>query len=253
MRPRGGLCLLGWLAIAACHQAPVRIAPTPDQELVAARAAFRRGDFSKALQFYQRLIFEVGPNDSLAPEVHYSLAESYFQTGDHVQAAHEFRQVADQFPTSAYASAALLRAGDANLRMWRRPDLDPTYGEAALAIYQELTGRYPDSQSARRAQLHVRQLREWFADKGYRNGMFYFRRKAWDSAIIYFKDVYASYPETPQAADALFRLADSYQAINYHEELREVCNTLQRYHRDHPGLARRCPAAPAAVAPSPTP
>jgi outer membrane protein assembly factor BamD len=137
--------------------------------------------------------------------------------------------------------------------MWRRPDLDPTYGEAALAIYQELAGRYPDNDAARRAQLHVRQLREWFADKGYKNGMFYFRRKAWDSAIIYFKDVYATYPETPRAADALLRLADSYQAIHYNEELREVCTALQRYHRDHPGVARRCPAAAAAVAPPPTP
>lgn len=248
------LGVLGLLGIAAClHAARPRVTPTPDSELVRARAAFRQGDFSKAQQAYQRLVFEIGPNDSVAPEVHYYLAESYFQTGDRLQAAHEFRQVADQFPTSAFAPVALLRAGDANLRLWRLPELDPSYGEAALAIYQELTGRYPDSQSARRAQLHVRQLREWFADKGYRNGMFYFRRKAWDSAIIYFKDVYASYPETPQAANALFRLADSYQAINYHEELREVCNTLQRYHRDHPGLARRCPAAPAAVAPSPTP
>ena len=129
---------------------------------------------------FQRLTFEFGPNDSALAEVHFYLAESYFQTGDRVQAAHEFRQTADQYPTSAYAAVALLRAGDANLRLWRRPDLDPAYGEAALAIYQELAGRYPDTDAAKRAQLHVHQLKEWFADKSYRNGMFYFRRNAWD-------------------------------------------------------------------------
>ena len=254
MRAVRRLRLLGVLGIAACHHAArARVTPSPDSELSRARAAFRHGDFTQALQTYQRLVFEVGPNDSIAPEVHHSLAESYFQTGDLVQAAHEFRQVADQFPASPFAPVALLRAGDANLRLWRMPDLDPSYGEAALAIYQELAGRYPDSEAAQRAQLHVRQLREWFAEKSFKNGMFYFKRKAWDSAIIYFKDVYANYPETPRAADALLRLADAYRVINYNEELREVCNTLQRYHPNHPGLARRCPAAATADSASTTP
>ena len=86
--------------------------------------------------------------------------------------------MADQYPNSAYAPLALLRAGDANLRLWRDPELDPSYGETALAIYQELAGRYPDSEAAARAQLHVRQLKEWFAEKSYKNGMFYFKRRA---------------------------------------------------------------------------
>jgi len=256
MRTVRRLRILGLLGLAACHHAArPRAVPTPESELARARAAFRHGDFNTAQQAYQRLVFEIGPNDSIAPEVHYYLAESYFQTGDRVQAAHEFRQVADQFPTSPFAPLALLRAGDADLRLWRLPDLDPSYGEAALAIYQELAGRYPDSEAARRAQFHVRQLREWFAEKSFRNGMFYFKRKAWDSALIYFKDVYANYPDTPRAVDALLRMADTYRAITYTEELREVCTTLQRYHPTHPGVASRCPAAAAAAgaAPPPTP
>ncbi len=254
MRTLRRLRLLGLLGIAGCHHAArARVMPTPDSELARARAAFRHGDFSKAQLVYQRLTFEIGANDTVAPEVHYYLAESYFQTGDRVQAAHEFRQVADQFPTSPYAPVALLRAGDANLRLWRLPELDPSYGEAALAIYQELAGRYPDSDAARRAQLHVRQLREWFAEKSFKNGMFYFKRKAWDSALIYFKYVYANYPETPRAVDALLRMADTYRAINYNEELREVCTTLHRYHANHPGVASRCPAAATAAGASPTP
>jgi outer membrane protein assembly factor BamD len=244
------LLALGLLGIVACRPAAPRVLPTPEAELDRARREFRQGNFAKALLAYQRMVFEVGPNDSISPEVHYFLAESYFQTGDRVQAAHEFRQTADQFPSSPFAPSALLRAGDANLRLWRLPDLDPSYGEAALAIYQELAGLYPGSPAAARAQLHVRQLKEWFAEKVYKNGMFYFRRNAWDSAIIYFKDVIANYPETPRAADALLRLADSYRAIHYTEELRETCVHLQRYYPSHPGLARSCPAAETA---SPTP
>src|SRR2546429_9530120 len=72
----------------------------------------------------RRLTFELAASQPQLAEVRYRLAECYFQTGDRVQAAHEFRQVADQFATSEYAPLALLRAGDANLRLWRKPELE---------------------------------------------------------------------------------------------------------------------------------
>ncbi|HEX9611786.1 MAG TPA: outer membrane protein assembly factor BamD [Gemmatimonadales bacterium] len=215
----------------------------PEAELGRALALFRRGDFRKAQLVLQRLTFELGPGHADLPTVRYHLAECYFQTGDRVQAAHEFRRVADEFPSSAYAPVALLRAGDAHLRLWRRAELDPTAGETALSLYQELAGRYPESDAAARARLHVRQLQDQFAEKSYKNGMFYLRRRAYDSAIIYFKDVIANFPETKRAADALLRLADSYRAINYTEELQETCSHLRRFYPRAAGLATSCPAA----------
>ena len=232
------LCLL-----AACggHNRAPAPGPAPEVLLQRARAEFRRGAFSRAEQSFRRLLFELTPNDPALPEVHYQVAESQFQTGQFLEAARGFRQIADSFAGNAYAPLALLRAGDANLRLWRKPELDPSYGQAALAIYQDLAGRYPDSEAATRAQLHVRQLREWFADKAYKNGLFYFKRGAYDSGIIYFKDVVANYPETPRAADALLRLADSYRAIGYREELQETCVHLRRFYPQADGLERACP------------
>jgi len=238
---------LAVFGLAACHpHRPQAAAPRPvadpQVQLAQARRLFHRGSFTKALQAFQRLTFELQAGDPAVAEVHYNLAECYFQTGDYVLAVHEFRQTADQFPAADYAPLALLRAGDANLRLWRRPELDPSYGEAALAVYQELAGRYPQSSAAQRAQLHVRQLRDGFADKAYKNGLFYFRRRAWDSGIIYFKYVIATYPETGRAGDALVRLADTYKAINYKEELRETCAHLQRYYPQAAVGAKSCPA-----------
>lgn len=231
----------------ACHRAPhVQPAPDPAALLAQARAEVRRGDFAHALLNYRRATYELGPTDSTMPEAQFYIAECEFQTGDRVQAAHDFRHVADQYPTSEYAPLALLRAGDANLRLWHDPELDPSYGQAALAIYQELAGRYPDSPPAARAQAHVKELREWFAEKDYKNGMFYFRRRAYDSAIIYFKDVIATYTGTSWVAPALLRLADSYKAIGYADELKETCATLRRFYPTDPGINQRCPPAAAA-------
>src|SRR5213596_3197952 len=238
---------LSGLGGAACHPrgrvpraAPV--VPT-DIDLRRAMDLFHHGDFRRAQTILQRVSFELMPGTPELAEVRYYLAESWFQVGDYVQAASDFRKVSDEFSTTEYAPLALLRAGDANLRLWHRPELDPSYGETALAIYQELAGRFPDSEAAARARPHVRRLENQFAEKIYKTGIFYVRRKAWDSAIIYFKDVIANYPTAQRAPDALLRLVDSYRAIGYNQELQETCEHLRRFYPNATGLARTCPAA----------
>ncbi len=236
--------MLGLATLAAgCHHGPrVQTVTSPETELRHAQDLMRRGDYRRALLVLQRLSFEFAPGQAEAAAARYYLAECSFQTGDRVQAAHDFRKVADEFPASEYAPLALLRAGDSNLRLWRRAELDPTYGETALSIYQELAARYPDTDAAARARPHVRRLQNQFAEKTYKNGMFYLRRKAYDSAIIYFKDVIANYPDAALAPDALLRLVDSYRAIGYKDELQETCAHLHRFYPQATGLAKSCPA-----------
>lgn len=229
------------VALGACSTAPPKTGVTPDAQLAQARALFHRGKFDEALTMYRRLVFEVAPGDPLLPEVRYYAAECQFQEGLLVEAAHAFRDVADQNPESPYAPLGLLRAGDANLRTWRDPELDPTPGQTALAIYQELIGRYPGTDAAARAAIRVHQLNDQFATKSYENGMFYFRRRAYDSGIIYFKDVIASYPDSRLVPDALLRLADTYAIIGYGDELKEVCGTIRRFHPAQAASARSCP------------
>ena len=239
-----GLCLLP-LGAGACHQR-VRVPPAiqAEADLERALTLFRHGDFRRAQLLLQRLTFEFGPGQPELAQIRYYVAECYFQLGDRVQAAADFRKVADEFSTSEFAPLSLLRAGDSNLRLWRRAELDPTYGETALAIYQELVGRYPDTDAAARARLHVQRLENQFAEKTYRNGLFYLKRKAYDSAIIYFKDVIANFPNTQRAPDALLRLVDSYRAIGYTQEVQETCAHLRRFFPRAAGLDRSCPATP---------
>src|SRR5881398_264811 len=137
------LFIVGAALLAACHHGP-RVVPAADPvaDLAKARAQFRSGDYAKALVSFRRLTYALGPSQPEMAEARYHMAECYFQTGDRVQAAHEFRQVADQFATSEYAPLALLRAGDANLRLWRKPELDPSYGERRFAI-RRIQLRFP--------------------------------------------------------------------------------------------------------------
>jgi outer membrane protein assembly factor BamD len=219
----------------------------PEAELARGMQMFRRGQFRKAQVVFQRLTFEFSVTQEELAQARYYVAECSFQLGDYVQAASDFRKVADEFSTTVYAPTALLRAGDSNLKLWHRPELDPSYGETALAIYQELAGRYSDSDAAGRARLHVRRLESQFAEKAYKTGIFYMRRKAFDSAIIYFKDVIANYPNAQRAPDALLRLVDSYRAIGYTQELQETCEHLRRFYPKASGIQSSCPASPSST------
>jgi outer membrane assembly lipoprotein YfiO len=244
MRPR---LVIGFLLVAACGgKAAVVTAPTPAARLDEARRLTRSGRWAKALPILQRLAFDLPPGRAELPEVAFLTGEALFQTAAFTEAATQFHQTADQFPETPYAPLALLRAGDANLRLWRKPQLDPTSGEAALADYQELVGRYPDSEAAARGGIHVKRLRNWFGHKTYMNGLFYQRRKAYDSAIIYYKDVVANFSDTRWAPEALLKLVESYRAIGYDEERKETCDHLRRYYPTFPVESERCPAIPAA-------
>jgi outer membrane protein assembly factor BamD len=240
-------CLVLGVGAACGGPKQAKTAPVvqPEAELARGMQLFRRGQFRKAQVVFQRLTFEFSVTQEELAQARYYVAECSFQLGDYVQAASDFRKVADEFSTTAYAPTALLRAGDSNLKLWHRPELDPSYGETALAIYQELAGRYPDSDAAGRARLHVRRLESQFAEKAYKTGIFYMRRKAFDSAIIYFKDVIATYPNAARAPDALLRLVDSYRAIGYTQEVQETCEHLRRFYPNASRLEASCPAPPA--------
>ena len=207
-----------------------------------AMAQYRRGRWSKASTLFERVTLEVPAGDTLAVMAHFYLAESYFGLGNQLQAAREFRKVSDDSPNSRLAPEALLRTGDAYADLWRRPELDDSYAQTAKATFQELLNRYPDAPAAARARMRIADLEEWFAVKEYRSAPYYYRLKAYDSAILYLKDIAATYPRARITPTALLRLVDAYRVLGYAEDRRETCTYIRRFHPVTPGLDVACPA-----------
>jgi outer membrane protein assembly factor BamD len=212
-------------------------------------ADFREGHWKSARKIFERLTLSIPPGDPRGPQSHFFLAECLLAQGENLQATREFRKVSDEHPTDSLAPEALLRAGDAYVELWRRPELDPTYGENAQGVYQELLSRYPGTSAAARAQQRIDDLNERFAYKSYKAALFYYRLKAYDSAILYLKDLLSSYPKTSMAGPALIKLVESYRAIGYQEDLHDTCQYLHQYHPDTPGADEVCPRSAGEPAP----
>lgn len=204
-------------------------------------SAVRHGQWGDAIKLLDRLLLEFPPGDSRIARAHYYLGEASYAQGRHLEAAREFRKASDETPNDPIAPEALLRLGDVYSDLWRRPELDPTYGQTALATYQELLNRYPDSSAAKRAQLRIAELNERFAYKAYKAAMYYFRLKAFDSAILYLKDLVATYPKAAVVPDALVKLVQAYKTLGYREDVQETCGYIRRFHPKATGVNEVCP------------
>jgi outer membrane protein assembly factor BamD len=110
-------------------------------------------------------------------------------------------------------------------------------------VYQEVLSRYDGTPAAARATLRLNELAERFAEKEYKNALFYFKYKAYDSAILLFRGVIANYPRTAVVPDALERLVRAYQILNYQEDIKETCAYIAQYHPAPTGPRRLCPPA----------
>jgi outer membrane assembly lipoprotein YfiO len=210
-----------------------------------AEQAYRHGKWGDAEKLLNRLVLEFPPGDPRIARTHFYLGEALFAQNRQLEAAREFRKTSDETPNDPLAPEALLRLGDVYADLWRRPELDPTYGQTALSTYQELLNRYPNNEVAQRAQQRITDLNERFATKAYKAALFYFRLKAYDSAILYLKDLVATYPKTGIIPAALIKLVQAYKALGYREDVQETCGYIRRFHPKALNAREVCPRPPA--------
>lgn len=230
------------LSVAA--PAPVReglSTAAVDSLFASAERRFSRGDWTDAATEFERFMLEAPAGDPRLTRARFYVAEARLAAGDPLTAAREFRRISDETPNDPLAPEALLRVGDAYAELWRRPELDPSYGQTAIATYQELLNRYRGSDASARAEDRIADLQNQFAYKQYRAALYYLKLKAYDSAILYLKDLVATYPQSDVAPDALLDLVDAYRRLGYAEDVQETCGYLRRFHPGAAGLDGACP------------
>ncbi len=253
------------LAAAACRPAfVVTKFPTNEALYKASLTEFRKHHWENAVSGFDKLTLDLGIRDTLLVPSYWYLGMAHLRQGEDLLAAQAFSRLVESFPDDSLASHADLAAGRAYQSLWHNPSLDETYGLTAMQTYTMLLQLYAqtDSAVADSARTQIAKLNEWFATKDFDTGMFYFRNDAWDSAILYFKDVVSKWPETDHGRRAMLRLAESYHKIHYAEDLADICTQMRSLYPNDGKVRDACrgvkaPAdtskAPGAPAPGPIP
>ncbi len=236
------LSLLVLVALSGACGRGFRVARYTTNEALfqAALDEYGRKKWDNAVVAFEKLTFDLPARDTLLPMAQWYLAKSYAGRREHILAAQAYNRLSESFATDSLADDAMFQAAREYHQLWKRPTLDANYGEQALVAYQSLLGLYPDTELKDVAEAQIDSLQEWFAAKDYLSGLYYFRRKAYDSAIIYFKDVVKNHPETDKSREAQLRLAEAYEAIRYREDKKDVCAALYDKHPQDPEVRKVC-------------
>jgi outer membrane protein assembly factor BamD len=203
------------------------------------------------------------PENTDPPDVIYGQAEKLTDKGKFTDAARAYEEVDINHPYSQEARRAILMAaysyykggkyddaiGAADRYLTLHPGtqeadlaqniismsyydrvLDPrrdqTNARKALAAYETLLQRYPESRYAGEAQNRARILRDLLAASEMTVGRWYLRHNNFLAAINRFRVVVTDYQTTEQAPEALMRLTEAYMALGIVNEAQTAAAVL---------------------------
>lgn len=201
--------------------------------------------WGNAVAAFEKLTADLPARDSLLAQSQFYLGKARSGNVEHLLAAQAFNKVSENFPDDTLADDAMYESAHEYQLLWRSPELDSQYGVTSQAAYRTLIAVYPDSPRRKDAERELAKLEEMFATKEYLAGYYYYRRKAYDPAILYFKTVVNTFPESRRARDAYLRMIESYRVIRYTEEAAEACVAVKRRFADDAAVTSLCPAVAA--------
>lgn len=220
------------LALTGCPKELPQDAPADELYRIGLER-FERRDWTKAIEALQRFLFQ-DPGHQKADSAQYLIGESYFQQKQYLTAANEFLRLAQNRPAGPLADNARYRACEAYYELSPRPELDQEYTEEAIDQCHSVVLLYPQSPLAPEAAERRRELADKLARKYYMNAMYYYKRRAYDSALVYLKHLVATYPGSSVEPDALLTLYETYSRLGYVDEAEETKARLMRDHPDSP-------------------
>jgi outer membrane protein assembly factor BamD len=109
---------------------------------------------------------------------------------------------------------------------------DQSNTEGALVALQDVVQRFPDTEYARDATLKIDLTNDHLAGKEMAVGRYYLKRGDYIGAINRFRTVVEQYQTTPQIAEALERLTESYYSLGLDREAQTAAAVLGR---NYPG------------------
>lgn len=226
--------VIALLTLAGCGPKETPLAQLePDALWTRADTEFRAEEWDDAQAAFQAFVFNY-PTHPRIQEARYMLALSYYEGEEYVTAAQEFARLADDYPQGPWADDSRYRTCLSYRELSPKPQLDQEYTRGAIDHCTSLVTFYPESDFVPEARTIVDDMRTKLARKVLESGDYYFRRNAFDSAIIYYEDVLEQYPNTSVAPQALLKIVRAYERIGYDEEAEEA---RQRLLRAYPGSA----------------
>src|SRR5262245_60221956 len=146
-------------AVSACRpEFQLKNLTTNEALYAASLTEFEHKRWDNAVTGFEKLTTDLSARDSLLPRSYWYLASAHEHLDEHLLAAQSYNRLVESFPEDSLADDAALAAARSYKKLWRKPQLDPTYGETAIAQYNTLIGLCPTSPLTPDAQKEIGEL-----------------------------------------------------------------------------------------------
>lgn len=222
------ICLLA-LPLVGCASGPRFEGLDQDQLYERATRAFEEEDWDEAQAAADRLLFAY-PSYDREVEVRFLLAETFLNKEEYLSASSEYQRLLDRFPGHPRADEASLGICRSYAELSPHTQRDQAFTLQAMSACQNVVADFPGTPVEVEAEEIWQRMNGKLGQAIFEEGEFYFRRKLWDSAILYFEDVLDTFPGTAAAPNALLHLYRCYVEIGWDDRAEEEKERLlERY------------------------
>jgi outer membrane protein assembly factor BamD len=193
---------------------------------------YEKGDFNKALQFFDilRAVYRGTEKGELLT---YYSANCYFQLKDYTIAAYYYKQYTQMYPRGENAEEASFVAAYCHYLNSPRYSLDQSSTYTALKELQLFIDQYPNSKKVEEATRLMDDLRAKLETKSYNIGKLYYKTEDFQAAITSFENLLDEYPDTDYKEDVLYYITVAYftyaQHSIYSKKMERYEKTIEAY------------------------
>ncbi|MDR4505732.1 MAG: outer membrane protein assembly factor BamD [Candidatus Scalindua sp.] len=151
-----------------------------------------------AIKVFERII-ELNPLGFTAADAQIKIADCYYQMSQFENAIEAFRLVMENYPNSEWVPYAQFRIPYCKLSNIRIQERNYELLEQSREGFEEYIANNPQGSLVASAQEIIEEIDISRAERDYRAGEFYLRKKRPDASAIYFKSVEKEFPDTEWA------------------------------------------------------
>ena len=224
---------------------------SPDKLYEAARRASDNGNYRDAIAYYEQLEARF-PFSNPARQGQLDLMYAYYKNREPESAIDQADQFIRENPAHPRVDYAYYIKGlvqfERNpnfIERWFNADLSqrpPIDARKSFQAFQTLVQRYPNSEYAEDSRQRMIFLRNNMARAELNIALYYLRREAYVASANRAEHIVQVYQGTPQAADALAVMAESYKRLGQDKLSDDARRVLELNAPDHPYLAGHWPA-----------
>ena len=216
-----------------------------DMKYEVAMDYYDRKDYNHALQLFD-LLQNSFRNTPKGEMITYRTAMCYYLTYDYEIAAYYFNKYVSTYPFSPEAEHAAFMDAYCSYMTSPNINLDQQNTYTAIEHLESYLERYPQGDSAARANELLVNLNNKLEEKDYNICMLYYRMENYNAAITCFENLLKKYPNTSHREEILSDMAKTYydyaenSVPEKQKERYEACveryNTLSYLYPDSPYL-----------------